>query len=251
MTKVPDLFDQYILDFDKALYHAKGPHFPKDIPYAQAYVPIGFFLGFLSEANLLKDDRMAKKKVKQFLTREIRAGELCKFFGGALSPLDLKPEGTVFSYFYYEGSSHDKDVVGVSDVLYLEDYEVVLAKEIVVAGHVYLIEDTWGNYEKVKQRIQERFDAWINSGAPKPHYRDFKSLDDAEKKQVETYVKNKLASGLFSKTFPEVHIEEPSFRSYLIKVKGPEIGKKFYTNEEAMREYLKKFTDKAILFQIE
>lgn len=250
MTKVPDLFDQHISDFDKAQYHAKASSFPKDAPYAQAYVHIGFFLGFLAEANLLRDERMSKKKVKQFLAREVRAGELCKFFGGALSPLDLKPEGIVFSYYYYAGSSHDKDVIGISDVLYLADYGSALENEIALAGDAYRIEDSWENYEKVKQRIQSRFDSWIKSGSPKPHFRDFKSLNGSEKRQVETYVKNKLASGIISKTFPEVSIEEPSFRSYLIKVKGQEIAKRFYANEDTIRSYLRKFTDKTVLFQL-
>lgn len=248
----PDVFAGYISDFDKAEYHGKAESFPKTADYYQAYIHIGFFLGFLAEAYLLKADILKKKKVKQFLTHEIRPGELCKFLGGKISPLDLTDAGKKFSYFYYPGSDEKGDVTGISNVVYLEEYQEVLSEQISAAGDPYLISDSWENYSKVKQRIEERYSDWISAGKPEPRYREFKGLDIHETEKVKTYVRNTLATGLLSKNYPNIVIEE-NFKSCAIEIDSlgdRALSARFYSSEAKIREYLRSLTDKHIWFKL-
>lgn len=249
----PDLFSEYISVMDKAEYHARSKNFPKGADYYQAYIHIGFFLGFLAEQDLLRENVISKKKMQQFLERDLRPGELAKLLGGKVDPLDMTNEGKKFTYFYYAGDNKEGDIVGLSDTIYLMEYLEVLRAEVDAAGDPYLITDDWNNYEKIKQRIGQRYEAWIVAGSPAPRYREFKSLDSSSTEKIKTYLRNKLASGLISKTYPEVTVEEPSFRSYMIKIDGHgqnDLSKRFYSAEEQIRKYLKLFTDRHVYFKL-
>ncbi len=238
--------------FDKAEYHAKAEDFPK-VDYYQAYIHIGFFLGFLADEGLLSKELLLKKKVKQFINREIKPGELAKFLGGKIDPFDLSDVGKRFSYFIYPGNDESGDIVGISTVVYLDDYADVLSSEINKAGSVYLISDDWQNFDRVKSRIGERFKAWVATGSPTPKYREFKSFSDSDVEKVKVYLRNTLSTGVLTKIYPDVSIEETTFRSYMIKIDGRgnrDVSKMLYASEAKIRDYLKAFTDRKILFNL-
>ncbi|MCS6821742.1 MAG: hypothetical protein NZ551_07720 [Microscillaceae bacterium] len=148
------------LVYDRAKYHFLG-QFPSILPIEQAYVYIGMFFGWMLENDLygkiFEEEEAAQ--VYRFKRREISAGLLSELWDGYLGADLFNAEGNAFSQYYYQSR------------LYRKDYEEVLAKDLPT---IYHVEDTWENYEKMAQRIKDRYEFWkANPNAPIPEVPEY------------------------------------------------------------------------------
>jgi hypothetical protein len=144
--------------YDKAKYHYDGDY-PKDLPIEQAFVHTGMFFGWLIDHDLYDNDFVresgAEDEIRAFKNREMSGAKLYEHFDGALVDEMLSTEGNAFAqkYFDFEKGS------------YLKDYGECLAKGLPTMYHV---QDTWENYDKIKQRIDQRYQAWKKRQRKKP-----------------------------------------------------------------------------------
>lgn len=132
--------------YDNAKSHFLG-NFPDSLPIEQAYVHIGIYLGWVIEAELYSDffKEEASNQIFRFKRREISCTILSEIWDGYLGFELFNQEGNLFTYYYYGGG------------LYKKDYDEVLVKTL---PSLYHVTDSWENYEKMRIRIGERFDAW-------------------------------------------------------------------------------------------
>ena len=130
--------------YDKAKWHFEGD-FPKGLPATQAYVHIGLYLGWAIErgfaGELLVED--FSDELEQFRTRKITAPRLLQITDGVLDDQMLSEEGNRFT-----AECYDDD--------YLAIYEAAFPR----LESLYHVADTWENFEKLKVRLNVRFDAW-------------------------------------------------------------------------------------------
>ncbi len=76
--------------------------------------------------------------------------QVYKAWDGTLTSDALTEEGNAFATYYYNGTDGQSSP-------YLEDYEATLATDL---PSLYHVEDTWENYDKIRQKIDQRFEAW-------------------------------------------------------------------------------------------
>jgi len=132
--------------YDHAKKHFLG-EFPESLPMEQAYVHIGMYLGWVIETGLYSDyfESEASTEIFRFKRKEISCTILSEIWNGYLAYEFLNNCGNRFTYFYY------------SSGLYRLDYEEVLGRDL---PSVYHVDDTWPNYDKLKERINMRYAEW-------------------------------------------------------------------------------------------
>lgn len=146
--------------YDKAKYHYDG-NFPDGLPHKQAFVHTGLFLGWLADHHLLSEEMEedGEEELERFRRRQITGPELFEYWDGALVADMLTEEGNAFAYEYFE----------FKHGTYLEDYDQLLSADLPTMYHV---QDTWENYERLRQRIDQRYREWKQSQQPaKPWWR--------------------------------------------------------------------------------
>jgi hypothetical protein len=130
--------------YDKAKWHFDG-EFPKDLPTTQAYVHIGFFLGWAIDrgfaGSLLLDD--FTEEVRQYKIGQITAPRLLEITDGVLDDQMLSEEGNLFASHYYQDG-------------YLAEYPSLFPKK----ASTYHVEDTLENILKVKKHLDSRYNTW-------------------------------------------------------------------------------------------
>jgi hypothetical protein len=132
--------------YDNAKAHFLG-NFPKSLPIEQAYVHIGIYLGWIIENSLYSEffEEEASNQIFRFKRREISCTILSEIWDGYLGHELFDQTGNMFTYYYYAGG------------LYRRDYEEVLVESL---PSLYHVQDTWENYEKMKARMDMRFQDW-------------------------------------------------------------------------------------------
>ena len=134
--------------YDKAKYHYEGK-FPKDLPIEQAYVHTGMFLGWIIDANLhskeLQDE--CAQQIELFRKRKLSPVKIYVWWDGVLTDEMLNDEGNKFAHYYFDFSKGK----------FPTDYDEVLCAEVPTLYHV---RDTWENYNKLKKRIDSRYEEW-------------------------------------------------------------------------------------------
>jgi hypothetical protein len=132
--------------YDNAKNHFLG-NFPASLPIEQAYVHIGIYLGWIIEGKLYSEyfEDEASNQVFRFTRREISCTILSEIWDGYLSHELFNSMGNMFTYYYYGGG------------IYRSDYDQLLVKNL---PSLYHVEDTWENYDKIKTRIDMRFEDW-------------------------------------------------------------------------------------------
>jgi hypothetical protein len=131
--------------YDKAKYHYDGD-FPNGLPDRQASVHTGMFVGWLIEHDMIAKDFL--EETQGFKERKISGAQVYEAWDGRLTSDILTSEGNQFASDYY-GVDGDSE--------YLNDYEEVLAGGL---PSLYHVADTWENYETIKRKIDERYEAW-------------------------------------------------------------------------------------------
>lgn len=110
---------------------------------------IGMYLAWIIEHELVGEFHLEESAaaLQQLKDRQISGRdfliELCdeKFWEE-----DLNPEGLAFTQAYYE-----------NDADYFNDYIEVLAQDL---PSLYHVENSWDNYERIAQRINQRYQDW-------------------------------------------------------------------------------------------
>ncbi|MEO5600725.1 MAG: hypothetical protein ABIR06_07350 [Cyclobacteriaceae bacterium] len=135
--------------YDDAKHHFLGD-FPDVLPIEQAYVHIGMYLGWVIENDLYSEyfKEEASCQIFRFRRKEISCTILSEIWNGYLDLKFLNTAGNSFTYHYY-GSGQ-----------YRNDYEEVLGKNL---PSIYHVNDSWQNYDKIKTRINIRFNDWKNT----------------------------------------------------------------------------------------
>ena len=132
--------------YDNAKSHFLG-NFPDSLPIEQAYVHIGMYLGWIIDVGLYSEyfQEEASNQIFRFRRREISCTILSEIWDGYLSFELFSPQGNLFTHYYYSGG------------LYTNDYDEVLVRAL---PSIYHVTDSWDNYEKMKARIELRFEHW-------------------------------------------------------------------------------------------
>jgi hypothetical protein len=128
--------------YDKAKYHYASD-FPKGLPEKQAFVFTGMFIGWLIERDRISTDFL--EETRNFRERKATGAQVYEAWDGCLASDELTDEGNRFAADYFVG---DK---------YLDDYVEILVKDLPSCYHVA---DAWENYEAIKKKINQRYDAW-------------------------------------------------------------------------------------------
>ena len=148
--------------YDDASWHY-GSDFPEELPIKNGATHTGMFLNwcinndFISEE--FKEDH--EEEIQSLKRREITGAEfIIDFMDGKFSEYDLNETGNAFAHDYYKDdtdfgnrfSSFADDYVNLFDTKAEEnDYEYET---------FYHIEDTYENYDLMKQVIDYRFEEW-------------------------------------------------------------------------------------------
>jgi hypothetical protein len=132
--------------YDKAKWHYEGDY-PRDIPEENAYTHSGMFLAWLTDKNLLASTFIEdfQTEIQQLRERNITPGRLFQIVDGVLASDMLNEESNAFAKSYFNGDQ------------YLSDYHELLAKQL---PSFYHVPDTWENYDKLKERIDQRYSEW-------------------------------------------------------------------------------------------
>ncbi len=145
------------MKYDDAAWHSEGD-FPEGLAPEAGATHIGMFLawmllqGFASEA--LRAD--AQDDVAALQARAVTGAQfLLKVLDGKLIDEDFTQEGNAFALAYYEGQDNDSR--------YVDDYFACFGVD---ADSLYEVPDTWANYEKLSERISQRFATWKAQGRP-------------------------------------------------------------------------------------
>jgi hypothetical protein len=135
--------------YDKAKYHSGG-NFPKDLKEYQAYVHTGMFVAWLIEHDMISAEFAAE--TARFRSGELTGTQVYELWDGALVDDMLTDEGNRFAESYFDFQSGQ----------FLKDYEEVFPN----APTLYHVEDTRANYERIRDRINQRYEAWKKSPPP-------------------------------------------------------------------------------------
>ncbi len=131
-----------------------GGDFPENLPAEDGGTHIGMYLTWIIDNNLIGEmhlinsaDEINKVKRREMTGRDFLI-EMCdeKFWDD-----DLNEEGIAFTKYYYDFDSA---------VNYVNDYLEILGQEV---ESLYEVENSWENYEKLKLKLDSRFNEWKNS----------------------------------------------------------------------------------------
>ncbi|WP_312900093.1 DUF7832 domain-containing protein [Chryseobacterium taichungense] len=148
--------------YDDASWHYGGD-FPEELPEKNGATHTGMFLVWCIENNLVSDElkNYATEEIQKLKRRELTGAEfIMDSMDGKFSEYDLNAMGNAFAQDYYKDetdygnrfSSFADDYVNLFDTKAEEnDYEYET---------FYHIEDTYENYDLMKQIIDYRFEEW-------------------------------------------------------------------------------------------
>lgn len=148
--------------YDDASWHY-GSDFPEELPIKNSATHTGMFLTWCINNNLISEEFKEdhEEDTQSIKRREITGAEfIMDFMDGKFSEYDLNETGNAFAHDYYKDdtdfgnrfSSFADDYVNLFDTKAEEnDYEYET---------FYHIEDTYENYDLMKQVIDYRFEEW-------------------------------------------------------------------------------------------
>lgn len=133
--------------YDKANDHLDKEEF-MDLSILHAHTHIGMFLGWIVQNDLMSEDfeDEAGLQIRHFLQQTISCCLFSELWDGTISDEMLNEDANKFTTAYYTTGK------------YIEDYRKIFPKH----ECMYLVEDTWQNYEKVTKIVDMRFLEWKN-----------------------------------------------------------------------------------------
>ncbi|WP_185205089.1 hypothetical protein [Chryseobacterium sp. C3] len=148
--------------YDDASWHY-GSDFPEELPIKNGATHTGMFLNWCINSDFISEEFKEdhEEEIQSLKRREITGAEfIVDFMDGKFSEYDLNETGNAFAHDYYKDdtdfgnrfSSFADDYVNLFDTKAEEnDYEYET---------FYHIEDTYENYDLMKQVIDYRFEEW-------------------------------------------------------------------------------------------
>ena len=142
--------------YDKAKYHYGGD-FPRGLADEQAFVHTGLYLGWVIERVLYSDlfRTEAAGLIERFKAREVTGPQVYADWDGCLIDDMLSADGNAFSAAYFDFERG----------LYLRDYQELLSDGL---PSVYHVADSWENYDRLRPRLDRRFELWKQSPRDRP-----------------------------------------------------------------------------------
>jgi hypothetical protein len=136
--------------YDKAKWHYGADNFSADLDESHGFIHTGMFLGWIVDHDLYDTGWFGpemRSYIDAFKNRTLTGPKLFEACDGVLLDDMLTPEGNAFAkdYFEFKGGK------------FLADYGELLAKGL---PSVYHVTDTWANYDKLRQRIDQRYRDW-------------------------------------------------------------------------------------------
>ena len=142
--------------YDKAKYHYDGDY-PNDLPPEQAFVHTGLYLGWIIDHDLYSEEFREETAglIAGFKARKVTGPEIYESWDGCLIDDMLSDEGNAFSqdYFDFERGA------------FLADYEELLRRNL---PSVYHVANTWANYDRLCERVDQRYAKWHRKRTAKP-----------------------------------------------------------------------------------
>ncbi|WP_430334585.1 hypothetical protein [Rhodococcus sp. ACT016] len=139
--------------YDDADWHYGGT-FPDDLPNEAGGTHIGMFVAWCMLAGFASED--IADELEPLESRETTPGAfLMDVLDEKFVSDDLTADGNAFAVAYYAGENDDSR--------YVDDY---LAEFDTTAEEIYRVEDTWDVYDRIADRIGDRFHAWVEAGRP-------------------------------------------------------------------------------------
>lgn len=135
--------------YDKMKWHYDGDY-PEDLSEENAGTHIGMFLTWCIENNLIGELHIedSQEELQQVINRQITGRDfLIDMCDETFCSEDLNEEGNKFAEFYY----------APDDSLFLDDYLSAFGK---TEESFYEVDNSWENYDKLKQLIDKRFEMW-------------------------------------------------------------------------------------------
>lgn len=131
--------------YDKAKWHYDGDY-PKELSIDQAFVHTGMYLGWIIDNQLYstKFEKEAVADILKFKERKFTGTQVYMNWAGVLANDMLNKEGNEFSETYYEEE-------------YVYDYVEAVNADLPTLYHA---QDTWENYELIKNRIDQAYKIW-------------------------------------------------------------------------------------------
>ncbi len=108
------------------------------------------FLGWIIEHHLYSEEfeEESQDEMNQFKLRQMTGTEIYMNWDGVLADDMLNDEGNQFAMYYF---NHDEDWK------YINDYSNVFIDE---GETLYHVQDTWENYFKLKEVIDNSYNFW-------------------------------------------------------------------------------------------
>ena len=137
---------------DRADWHYLGQGFPEGGPQESAATHIGMYLAWVINNNLIGEFHLeeSQSSIEEVKKRKITGRTfLINECDSKLSAQDLNDEALDFTDYYYGQGGNVQQ--------YLYDYAEMFIHEPMT---FYDVEDTWENYEKIREVIDERYNSW-------------------------------------------------------------------------------------------
>jgi len=146
------------MKYDDAAWHYEGDY-PADLPPQAAATHIGMYLAWLylnDHCSEEAEDDFAEE-LQALRARQITGGEyLRSVCDEKLTDDDLDADGNAFTLAYYQGKDNDSK--------YYDDYAATFGTSL--GGDLYTVADTWENYDKLAQKLDARYNDWLQQGRP-------------------------------------------------------------------------------------
>jgi hypothetical protein len=136
--------------FDKAKYHFESVELD-NLSDSQAFVHTAFFIVWCVEQDLINDQfkQKFKNQIDKMKSRQVSPTKLYQDMDGVFIGGILTLEGYNFAMKYFHFSNGQ----------YLKDYEKLksLTRK---SKSIYWVEDSWTNYEIVRELLDKKYSKW-------------------------------------------------------------------------------------------
>lgn len=148
--------------YDDASWHYGGD-FPEGLPEKNGATHTGMFLNWCINNNLhsdeLKED--CENEIASLMKREITGADfVIESMDGKFSEYDLNDMGNSFAKDYYADETDFADKFSSFATNYINIFDTVAEENDFEYETFYHIEDTYENYDLMKQIIDHRFQEW-------------------------------------------------------------------------------------------
>lgn len=148
--------------YDDASWHYGGD-FPKGLPEKNGATHTGMFLNWCINNNLLSDELKedCEDQIESLKKREITGADFVIYaLDGKFSEYDLNDFGNAFAKDYYVDETDFADKFSSFATDYINIFDSIAEESDFEYETFYHIEDTYENYDLMKQIIDHRYLEW-------------------------------------------------------------------------------------------